>query len=238
MKSIVLLSSIDFECDDILALLGGRRKRVIGGKTVYRGRYAGRDILLAVSGIGKVNAASSLTAVVERYAVRAVINFGVGGAYPGAGLDIGDVAVASKEIYGDEGVRVGSGMRDMKEIGIPLVRRGRKRYFNEFRLDTRSLPALNDRNTENIMMRTGTFVTVSAVTGSPGRARELRKRFAAVCENMEGAAVAQVCAWYGLPVFEIRGISNIAGIRDRRRWDLGAASRNCQKIVIEIIKKL
>jgi hypothetical protein len=36
-------------------------------------------------------------------------------------------------------------------------------------------------------------------------------------------------------VLEIRGISNIAGIRDRRKWDIKRASENCQKVVMDII---
>ena len=55
---------------------------------------------------------------------------------------------------------------------------------------------------------------------------------------MEGAAIAQVCAIYNIPVFEIRGISNIAGIRDKRRWNLSLASENCQKAGMELISLL
>ena len=87
-------------------------------------------------------------------------------------------------------------------------------------------------------VESGNFVTVSAASGTRKRAEELRKKFSALCENMEGAAIAQVCAIYNIPVFEIRGISNIAGIRDRRRWNLSLASENCQKVGLEMIKHL
>jgi hypothetical protein len=39
-------------------------------------------------------------------------------------------------------------------------------------------------------------------------------------------------------MFEIRGISNTAGIRDKRRWDMEIASLNCQKAVMEVINSL
>ena len=235
---LALLSSMAFESDQILSLLTNVRKTQTAGKIIYRGRCSGHDILLVTSGIGKVNAASSATAVIENYPVRAVINFGVGGAYPDAGLNIGDVAIASKEIYGDEGVFTAAGIKGMKEIGIPLVRIGKTKYFNEFPLDPPSIPFPKDENNMNIMIKTGNFITVSAVSGSQKRAKDLGKRFGAVCENMEGAAIAQVCALYELPMIELRGISNMAGVRDKRKWNLKIASENCQKLVLETIKKL
>lgn len=235
---LALLSSMAFESDQILSLLRNVRKTQTAGKIIYRGRCSGHDILLVTSGVGKVNAASSATAVIENYPVRAVINFGVGGAYPDAGLNIGDVAIASKEIYGDEGVFTAAGIKGMKEIGIPLVRIGKTKYFNEFPLDPPSIPFPKDENNMNIMIKTGNFITVSAVSGSQKRAKDLGKRFGAVCENMEGAAIAQVCALYELPMIELRGISNMAGVRDKRKWNLKIASENCQKLVLETIKKL
>jgi len=235
---LALLSSMAFESDQILSLLRNVRKNQVAGKIIYRGKYSGHDIILVTSGIGKVNAASSATAVIENYPVRAVINFGVGGAYPGTGLNIGDIAIASKEIYGDEGVFTSAGIKDMKEIGIPLVKIGKTKYFNEFLLDPPSIPFPKDGNNMNIMIKTGNFITVSAVSGSQKRARDLGKRFDAVCENMEGAAIAHVCALYELPMIEVRGISNVAGVRDKRKWNLKIASENCQKLVLEMIKKL
>ena len=235
---LALLSSMAFENDQILSHLKNVRKTRAAGKIIYRGRCSGHDILLVTSGVGKVNAASSATAVIENYPVRAVINFGVGGAYPDAGLNIGDVAIASKEIYGDEGVFTAAGIKGMKEIGIPLVRIGETKYFNEFPLDSPAIPFPKDENNMNIMIKTGNFITVSAVSGSQKRAKDLGKRFGAVCENMEGAAIAQVCALYELPMIELRGISNMAGVRDKRKWNLKIASENCQKLVLETIKKL
>jgi futalosine hydrolase len=79
-------------------------------------------------------------------------------------------------------------------------------------------------------------VTVSSSTGTRKRAKELEKRFNAICENMEGAAVAHLCTLYKIPLFEIRGISNIVGVRDRRTWDLKLASRNCQQVVLETLE--
>ena len=87
-------------------------------------------------------------------------------------------------------------------------------------------------------IKCGNFITVSAATGTPERALELEKRFDALCENMEGAAIAHICTMYGIQLTEVRGISNIVGVRDKSTWNLKEASENCQRILIENLARL
>lgn len=228
-----------FESDMILSALNNTGTVQIAGKTAYRGRISRRGVILLNTGIGKVNAAHSATCVIERFRIRHIINLGVGGAYPGSGLKIGDVVTASKEIYGDEGVYASRRVESLKRIGIPLVDTGEKKYFNEFPLNPLPSSLYRKRGEveeKDINVKHGNFVTVSAATGTNRRAIEFEKRFNAVCENMEGAAIAHVCAIYKILMLEIRGISNIAGVRDKRKWDLELAAENCQKLVLTIIE--
>jgi futalosine hydrolase len=239
MQLIAIISSMPFESAFILSCMKRVRHHSMAGKTVHKGQLSGVNVVLMNSGMGKVNAAHAATYLVEKYPVSVIINIGVGGAYPGSGLKVGDIAFASREIYGDEGVIDADGWGGLEKIGVPLVKEGTNRYFNEYPLN--SLPpslckVKNSMSSWNYKITGGNFVTVSAVSGTQKRARELEKRFNALCENMEGAAVAQVCTLYKIPVFEIRGISNITGIRDKRKWDLQLASENCQKFTLELIQ--
>lgn len=239
MGPLALLSAVPFESGSILSTLSNVRRAEIAAKPVYRGRLFGHDILLMNTGIGKVNAAHSATCIIENFSACMVINFGAGGAYPGCGLSIGDVAVASKEIYADEGITGLKKWKGMDEIGIPVVQKGRKRYFNEFKADDSLIRKfITDRPAAVRMIRQGAFITVSAVSGTNKRAVELEERHNAVCENMEGAAIAHICVIYNIPFFEIRGISNIAGVRDKRQWDIKTATENCQKFMLEMIGAL
>ncbi len=238
MKFLALLSSMPFESDQILARMKNVSSTRIAGKKVYKGRISDIDILISITGIGTVNAAHSATCIVEKFPVGKIINLGAGGAYPGAGLNVGDVVIAAKEIYGDQGVMSASGLKGLTEIGIPLVQIGRKKYFNEFPLNPPSPPFFkggNKMGKGNFNIKTGNFVTGSAASGTQKRAKELEHRFKAICENMEGAAIAHVCAIYRIPMTEIRGISNIVGIRDKRKWSLKLASENSQKAFLDMI---
>lgn len=237
MKFLAMLSSMPLESDTVLAHLKNVHAVEVAGKIVYKGRLSGNDILLLNTGIGKVNAAHSATCIIEHFPVRGIVNIGVGGAYPGSGLNIGDIASASKEIYGDEGVITSKGWESLKKIGIPLVQDGKKRYFNEFLLDkTLSIKSVRlVTRHSSLITKSGPFITVSAATGTRKRAIELEKRFNAICENMEGAAIAQICTIYKIPMLEIRGISNIAGERNKKKWDLKLASENCQNVILSLL---
>ena len=87
-------------------------------------------------------------------------------------------------------------------------------------------------------IKSGPLVTVGSVTGTQKRAKELARKFGGICENMEGAAIAQVSVIYGIPMVEVRGISNTVGIRDKRMWRLKEASENCQNVVLDLLENL
>lgn len=254
MEFLAILTSVPFESEIILSQLKNVRKTEIAGKTAYKGKLSNINILLMNTGIGDVNAAHSATGIIEHFPIRYIINSGVGGAYPHARLEIGHIAIALKEIYSDKGVISSKGQKGLKEIGIPLVQAGRRKYFNEFPFDKRLIKKalyhlshisshssplpLGERKEVRGITKAGNFITVSAATGTYKRALELEKKFNAICENMEGAAIAQVCAIYKIPMLEIRGISNIVGERNKRKWNLKLASENCQKVVLRVIKSL
>lgn len=67
-------------------------------------------------------------------------------------------------------------------------------------------------------------LTVSTVTGTARRAAELAERHpGAAAEAMEGFGVAEAAAAYGVPVVELRAVSNAVGPRDRAAWRIGDA---------------
>ena len=207
----------------------------------HAGRLAGKRVILSVSGMGKVNAAHAGTRLILEFSPAVIMNIGIGGAYPSSGLNIGDVAIAEKEIYGDEGVLLKDGFHGIDLIGIPFLKKNRKKYFNEFSLDTgfvRKVVKALALSPKPLALKAGDFLTVSTCTGTKKRAFELEQRFGAICENMEGAAIAHVCTFYGIPMIEMRGISNIVGDRDRSAWNIKLAAENCQMAALEYIRAI
>lgn len=240
---IALISSVPEEGKLFTRQL--KKKSIVAGKLLHRGRIHEKNVVYIISGMGKANAAHAATILLERFSPDALVLFGVGGAYPSSGLNVGDIAVAEKELYGDEGVMTGDGFQGTEFIGIPLAAKGGRKYFNEFPLDKElvgkaleSLEFVSQPSAGSIAAGSGRFVTVSTCTGTRKRALELQKRFGGICENMEGAATAHICTLYGVRMAEIRGISNIVGVRDRATWDIRLAAEHCQKVVMEVLKGL
>ena len=239
---IALLAALPSEGELILQQCKIVRTETKGDLKIYRTTLAGKEIIVVFSGLGKVNAAAAAAALLSGYPVSRLWVWGSGGAYPLAGVEIGDVALASEEIFGDEGVATISSWQPLDVIGIPLIDSTLKPVFNRMEVDplelNRSRQLLSEwqRIPGAPQVHLGPFVTVSAVSGSYARARLLSNRFGALCENMEGGAVAQVCLRYGVPFMEIRGLSNRAGDRGKKRWQLKKALNNCQRVLLFLLE--
>jgi futalosine hydrolase len=180
---------------------------------------ASNDAFVLCTGVGAVNAAHAVTMAVTRQRPDGIVVCGVGGAYPGSGLAVGDVACASAECYGDLGAATPAGFLDMKALGFPLVG-GQVPLYNDLPMQLWPVE------------RRVRFVTVNTCTGTDSGARGIEARTGGAVENMEGAAVAHVAHLHGIPVGEVRGISNIVTDRDTGAWRLKEAALASQEALV------
>ena len=238
LPPLALVCSVPFECERLRDALAGPREVRVGRKPAWTGRLDGVEVVLLAGGMGKTNAAHALTALLETRPVRGVVGFGIAGAYPGAGLAAGDVALATAAVYGDEGVQAPAGWISTEGIGIPLWETGEWRLFNHFRLDARLVErARAALAAAGIRAAAGPFVTVSCCSGTAAAAQAMAARVpGALCEGMEGAALAHVAAIYGVPLLELRAVSNLVEDRDLSRWRIRDAAQAAQDAVRVIVR--
>lgn len=163
-----------------------------------------------VTGVGQVNMAHALTLEIERDRPSGIIVVGIGGAYPNSGLTIGDVVCAESETLGDLGVETPDGFLELTDF-----------LQSSFPLQLFPAP------------RRAKFVTVSTCTGTDDLSERIQARTQGAVENMEGAAAAQIAARYGIPMGEIRGLSNMTGRRDRGSWKVKKAALAAQQSLQE-----
>lgn len=171
-------------------------------------------------GVGKTAAATALT---RRLATTtqppAVVAFGVAGAY-GDHLAVGQLCVVGSERFGDEGVATPNGFITLGGLGLGS-----------------DAPLSADRDwIERIVAALDgppvcTGATVSTCSGTDASAAAVAARTGADVETMEGAAIAHVCAAFGIPWVGLRAISNRTGDRDRAGWDLATATAAVQDAV-------
>jgi futalosine hydrolase len=179
-------------------------------------------VRVLVTGVGAVNAAYSLTRFLEHQPVEAIINCGIGGAYPMAferGLGVGSVVCAESECYADLGAGSPGGFLDMEALGFPVIA-GPAPVYNVLPMQVFPAPLR------------AKFATVNSCSGQDTVAMQIEERTGAAVESMEGAAVAHVAKLYGIPCGEIRGISNRAGDRNRESWRIREAAAAAQDTLL------
>ena len=81
----------------------------------------------------------------------------------------------------------------------------------------------------------GPSLTVGMVSGDMDTADARFRSFHAQAENMEGSAIAQTCLLFDVPFLEFRGISNMAGVRDKVKWNLHAAMEHCLSVIKHLL---
>jgi adenosylhomocysteine nucleosidase len=150
------------------------------------------------------------TLLVDHFAPSAVIFTGTAGAID-PGLNPGDVVIGTAVGY------------DFGDLTAATFNRTPTRNPANGRLDPAFFPAdpnllatarraagtvsLTDPASR---IREGIIVTGDSSIANPSRRNELRKELDASAVEMEGAAVAQVCAHFGVPMIVIRSITDHA----------------------------
>lgn len=191
------------------------------------------DLGALTLGVGKVAAVATLYSFLpileQRRHVRAVLLFGVAGAYPARHrherppCGVGEVCIVGVDRLGDEGVETPTGFRTLNELGL-----GDAGPFP-------ANPKLAGEAAERLGVPIVRGVTVSTCSGTDAASQRMAQRSGADVETMEGAAVAYVCRQRELPLLQVRAISNWTGDRDRGEWQLGAAADAAQRAVRRLL---
>ncbi|MFA6506870.1 MAG: 5'-methylthioadenosine/S-adenosylhomocysteine nucleosidase [Treponemataceae bacterium] len=208
----------------------------VGGFVFYQGELDGRSVVLLRCGIGKVNAGVGCALLLDRFKPSFVINTGsAGGLHPD--LTFGDVVISDGLVQHDVDVTAFGyapgqipGMAAVFPVRLDLIERA-ERAVDE--LKARGVLAASLNHIRGTIGSGDVFVHDRALI------ERLRERFPGLCAvEMEGAAIAQVCVLFDVPVLVIRALSDIAGKESPMKFDefLPLASRNSSEIVRSIIK--
>ncbi len=239
MPPILIIGAVPQETVLLEHALGTPARLKTAALDYAEGTIGNLPVFICAAGVGKINAAAATAALIERCQPGLVINTGCAGAYGGSGLSIGDLAVASEEVLGDEGVLTSAGWQDLQAMKLPSLVQGNRLYYNDIPISKLAAEkAMQLADYYGVNLTRGRFVTVSTCSGSRQRGEELGRRCRAVAENMEGAAVALTCLRYGIDCMEIRGISNQVDERDMKAWDIPRAVEAAQRFVLKYIEEM
>jgi adenosylhomocysteine nucleosidase len=183
-----------------------------GPTQVWRGRRGDQALVLALSGIGKVNAAAAATLLVSLFAPKALIFSGVAG-----GLDpelpVGAVLLADRLAIHDYGLVQGGAFTPVDYGVIPIGAPRLAALRPAPPAVAGVLQALADRVAHQLAgpVRLGGVVTADYFLNCGTTREQLRRDFLAQAIDMESGAVAQVARAWEVPLFVIRTLSDLAG---------------------------
>jgi futalosine hydrolase len=173
-----------------------------------------------VGGVGPAAAAAATSRALSHGAYEVVLCAGIGGGF--APLAPGELAVAASIVFADLGAETAGGFAAVSELGFGSA---------EYPVEPKLAVELADRTGGHL----GTVLTVATATGTAATAGMLARRFPdAVAEGMEGAGVAAACLLHGVPVAEVRAISNPVGPRDRAAWEIPRALASLGRAVAAV----
>ena len=225
---LLIAAATPAELAPLDAALAGARE-VPGGRA---GTLEGRAAVLVATGVGKAAAAAGVARHVERHAPAAVLHVGIAGAYVGAFVPVGVTVAAASEVDLDLGVASfvnDGGARVEAMEGVDFALPG-------------ATPLPTDAAWRDALARAAgvppePFATSDAASGDLDVAAARAARSGAAVESMEGVAVAVACAAAGVPFAEVRGIANVAGVRDKAQWEVAAAVRGVAATVRDALRR-
>ncbi|HVJ50078.1 futalosine hydrolase [Desulfitobacterium sp.] len=182
---------------------------------VLRGLQHNLNSDVMLSGVGPVAAAVNTAKILSTKDYGLVISTGIGGGFAGR-AEIGSLVVADEIVAADLGVETQEGFSPLEALDF-----GSTRVQADPSLVNRVIQVLR---AARLPVNTGPIITVSTATGTAASTAEMSRRVPGVAaEGMEGYGVALAAYSFGVPVLEIRAISNQVGPRDRNEWRMKEA---------------
>ncbi|TXT36207.1 MAG: S-adenosylhomocysteine/5'-methylthioadenosine nucleosidase [Comamonadaceae bacterium] len=217
--TLAIMSALLDEQRGLLEQLSHPQRVQRAGRTFWCGQWCGHEVVLVLTKIGKVAAATTTTALIEAFGVDRVVFTGVAGGV-GAGVNVGDVVVANAFIQHDMDssplfaryeiplygcstlacdVTLSAILLEASRAGL-ISERGH--FHREKQLET--------PNIHCGLIASGDQFVASAEVAAQLLSGLQTAGFSPLAVEMEGAAVAQVCHDYGVPFAAVRTISDRA----------------------------
>lgn len=160
----------------------------------YCGSLGGHDVILVECGIGKVHAARCTQVLIDQMNIDYVFNIGVaGGVNPS--VSIGDIVVGERLVQHDYDITAfGHELGYVPNVGV---------YVDS---DPYLLEVATTSKQDGVYQ--GVIASGDSFFTDLSKSQELASKFHALCVEMEGASIAQVCFLCKVPFLVIRSISD------------------------------
>lgn len=218
MKIISIIFAMNEELSALKKYLSIKNINKLYELTFYEAELNNQKIILVESGVGKVNAARTTQILIDNYHPDVVYNIGVAGGITNS-LEVGDIVVSSSLVQHDFDITAFNHLKGyIPNVGnvIPVD--------NSLIINTQRILGQND-----ISYKLGMIASGDIFCTSKDMATKINQKFKALCVEMEGAAIGQVCFLCQVPCLVLRSISDCPNNNNRITYDEFLPSA-CSKI--------
>ena len=233
MDNIIgIIGAMAVEVETIIAQLEGDRPTHVSGMTFHEGILAGRRVVVVQCGIGKVNAAMCAQTLIDRFGANEVINTGVAGALDPS-LSVGDLVVSTDLVHHDADV-TGLGYEPGMVPGMESLSFTANEHLRV------AVISAAKQVTPEITVLEGRIASGDQFVSTQDLKDHIFLTFGALCCEMEGAAIAHVCARNEVPFVVVRTISDNADNTSTYAYRLAEEdeAKHCAAIVTKALELL
>ena len=224
---IGIIFAMKEELDALLNVLTLVKEYSIFDLTFYECKLDNKEIVLVESGIGKVNSARTTQILIDNMKVDYIFNIGVAGGISEK-VSVCDIVIGDKLVQHDFDITPFDHEKGyIPNIGI---------YLNS---DEYLINLAKDIKTDyNVYV--GTIASGDIFVNDSKMSSKINSKFNALCCEMEGASIAQVCYLSHIPFLVIRSISDSVNGNNELTYNdfLLLSSKMVAKFMIELLSKI
>lgn len=206
ISKIAIIGAMDCEISAIKKEMFDLKEENYADLKIFTGTINGKFIILAQSGIGKVNAALNTQYIIDTYKPNIIINTGVAGGISDE-LDIGDIVIGTYLVQHDFDVTVLGYARGYMCTGVEKDKP--TKYYCDKELVEKFQSCL-EQNMSKQKIHLGIIASGDKFISGKEIKKEINEYFGAIAVEMEGCAIAQVATKNKIPFVVTRAISDLA----------------------------
>ena len=230
-KTIGIIGAMDEEVEILKSLLDITETITEAGMTFYKGMLHNKEVVLARSGIGKVNAAVCAQLMITLFKIDCLINSGVAGTlHPD--INQGDLVISTDAVQHDVDTTVfGDPLGTIPRLGVTF-------FEADKALMTLAEQAAKNLSFEGVSLFKGRVASGDQFVAGGELKDRIQSHFAPSAVEMEGASIAHVAYLNQVPYVIIRAISDKAdGSADLSYEEfLPLAAKHASALLEEMVK--
>lgn len=219
--NILIVAATSFEIAPLLQYLDKEAEKL----SFFDYKLNENVIYPLVTGVGALNTAFGMSRYKDIEKTDVAINVGLAGTYY-PNIKLGDVVEVIADRFGDLGVEESNGdFTDVYDLGLTNE--------NQYPYESGWIKSAKPKFKTDIPKVKG--LTVNKVHGTTGSIENIKSKYAAEIESMEGAGFLYASRIMDLHAHQFRAISNHVEPRNKDNWQIEKAIDNLNEYLISLL---